>query len=104
MNLAQNIWYWRIAIIRVFLYGGYVAWGMWKAGTNGYKEIGEMSPLQFWDLIGDMVFVGMGGVLLAFLDNTLQQLRGKNGNGDSGDSPKEPKPPTVSEQIQQPKG
>lgn len=85
----KNIWYWRVAIIRCALYGFYVAWGMWKAGTNGFKTIGEMTPLQFWDLLGDMVFVGMGGVFLAFLDTTLSALKNGNGNGNGKEQPKQ---------------
>jgi hypothetical protein len=46
---------------------------VFKAGTNGFDGLNEMSPLQKIDLTGDMA-VAFGGVLLAFLDSSISKL------------------------------
>lgn len=64
---------WKLSIIRCCLYGGLVSWGVFKAGTNGFDGLNQMTPLQKIDLAGDMT-AAFGGVLLAFLDNSIAKL------------------------------
>lgn len=64
---------WKLSILRCFIYGGIVAWGVFKAGTNGFDGLNDMTPLQKIDLAGDMA-TAFGGVLLAFLDNSIASL------------------------------
>jgi hypothetical protein len=79
---------WWLSGIRCTIYGAIVGWGVWKAGTSGYDSISQMTPLQLGDLIGDAL-VAFGGVLLAFLDNSLQALS-------NGRNPSPPTPPPES--------
>ena len=76
-NFASSAWCsvvtWRLSILRCLLYGGIVAWGVFKAGTQGYDHWGDMSVFQRVWLFGDM-FTAFGGVVLAFLDNSIQKL------------------------------
>lgn len=83
MNPFPALWYWRLSIIRCVLYGGVVSWGVFKAGTNGFDGIDQMTPLQKIDLSGDMC-AAFGGVLLAFLDNSITRLT----NGGNETNPK----------------
>lgn len=73
MNPFTAIWYWRLSIIRCVMYGGVVSWGVFKAGTNGFDGLDQMTPLQKIDLSGD-ICAAFGGVLLAFLDNSISRL------------------------------
>lgn len=67
--------YWRLSIIRCIIYATIVSWGMFTAGTEGYDTLSDMTDLQKLKLIGNMVFAGFAGVVLAFLDQTLTQIR-----------------------------
>lgn len=73
MKFLQNFWYWRLAILRCLIYGCIVAWGVFKAGVEGFERWSDINEMSRWKLFGDMG-VAFGGVLLAFLDNTLQRL------------------------------
>jgi hypothetical protein len=64
---------WKLSIVRCLIYGGVVSWGVFKAGTNGFDGLNDMTPLQKIDLAGDMA-AAFGGVLLAFLDTSIQKL------------------------------
>lgn len=72
-----SVVFWKLSIVRCLIYGGIVAWGVFKAGTQGYNHLSDMSRLQQIWLFGDMS-VAFGGVVLAFLDTSLQKL--SNGN------------------------
>ena len=72
-NASGKCWYWRMAVIRCLIYGSIVAWGVFKAGVEGFDSLSDLSHLQLLKLKGDMC-VAFGGVLLAFLDNTLSKL------------------------------
>jgi hypothetical protein len=88
MNPFSAIWYWRLSIIRCVLYGGVVSWGVFKAGTNGFDGLDQMTPLQKVDLTGDMA-AAFGGVLLAFLDNSISRItNGVNPNPNKTDMKK----------------
>lgn len=71
MSTSATLWYWRVAILRCLIYGSYVAWGMFKAGVEGYASWSDLSSMQQSKLIGDIVFVAFGGVILAFIDNSV---------------------------------
>jgi len=62
-----------MAILRLTIYGGMVSWGVFKAGTEGYLSLSEMTILGFWKMIGDCTYA-FCGVVLAFLDSTLSTL------------------------------
>lgn len=94
----KNIWYWKLAVIRCCIYGLGVAWGVWKAGTNGFDALSDMTSMQRTDLFGDMA-MAFGGVLLAFLDSTIQILKGNgNGNGNGTNQPAGPPPVQTTKQ------
>lgn len=65
--------YWALATLRCSMYALIVAWGMWKAGTNGFSSLSEMTSMQFWQLLGD-VLMSIVGVWLAFVDQTLTKV------------------------------
>jgi hypothetical protein len=67
------MWYWKLAIIRLVIYGSMVAWGVIKAGTEGYNSFSDMPPQARDKMIGDALFAA-GGVVLAFLDSTISRL------------------------------
>ncbi len=69
---------WKLSILRCCLYGGIVAWGVWKSGTEGFDHFSDMTGMQKIDMFGDMA-VGFGGVILAFLDTSIQNLSRANG-------------------------
>lgn len=89
-SAASTVWYWRISILRCVLYGGIVAWGVFKAGVNGFDGLDQMTPLQKIGLTGDMA-VAFGGVLLAFLDNSITRFTtGKVDGPQTTEAPKTP--------------
>ena len=69
----QHLWFWKIAVLRCCIYGIIVAWGVIKAGTEGYASLADMTPMQFDKMMGDAT-VAFLGVILAFLDSTLSTL------------------------------
>lgn len=73
MTMLQNVWYWKLAILRCFIYGGMVAWGVYKAGVEGYTTLKDIPDLSWWKLIGDCL-MAFAGVILAFLDSTIARL------------------------------
>lgn len=85
----ENLWYWRLAVVRVLIYAAIVAWPVFKSGTNGFESLGEMKPLARGQMFGDMG-VAAFGVILAFLDSTMAALRSTNGNGKTPEPPKTP--------------
>lgn len=74
--------YWRLATFRCALYAGIVGWGVFKAGVNGFDSVSAMTPLQFWELMGD-VAQAMFGVWLAFIDNTISKVQDGDKSGDT---------------------
>lgn len=66
-------------------------WGMFKAGTEGFEQWSDMTPMQHYKLMGDMLFVGMGGVILALLDDTIQKLY--SDKSQRADEPDKTEPP-----------
>lgn len=71
----QTVMYWKLSAFRCLLYAAIVMWGVFKAGTQGYDHMSDMSSLQKIWLYGDM-FVAGGGVVLAFLDTSITKLGG----------------------------
>lgn len=71
---TASLIYWKVSLVRCVIYSGIVMWGMFKAGTQGYDSLSDMSSMQLLYLFGDMLFSGFCGVLLAFIDNTLSGL------------------------------
>lgn len=67
------MWYWRMAAIRVLIYGCIVAWGVFKAGVEGFYNWHDLTDMTKFKLYGDMS-VAFGGVLLAFLDSSIARL------------------------------
>lgn len=86
-NAASAVWFWRLSIIRCAIYGGIVSWGVFKAGTNGFDGLDQMTPLQKIDLGGDML-AAFGGVLLAFLDNSITRITNGGSNSNQTDTMK----------------
>lgn len=82
--------YWKLSTVRCLLYGAIVAWGMFVSGTEGFTSLSEMSGLQLIKLLGNMLFAGFGGVVLAFLDQTLSRLQSQK--------PQPEQPPKTPEQ------
>jgi hypothetical protein len=66
-----------MAIARCCIYGIIVAWGVIKAGTEGYASLADMTSMQFGKMMGDSM-VAFLGVVLAFLDSTLSKLSADN--------------------------
>lgn len=85
--MLKSLWYWRLAVLRCFIYGCYVSWGMFVAGVEGFERWSDMTEMQQWKLLGNMAFVGFGGVILSFMDSTIQRL-----TADKTEQPKEPNP------------
>lgn len=81
---------WVLSIVRCCIYGGVVSWGVFKAGTNGFDGLNYMTPLQKIDLSGDMA-AAFGGVLLAFLDNTLSAMSNQQLNDSTTKQPSDMK-------------
>ncbi len=73
MRIFATAWYWRLAIVRCVIYGCIIGWGVFKAGTEGFERWSDMTNMQHIKLLGDMG-MGFGGVLLAFLDQSIQKL------------------------------
>lgn len=66
--------YWKLSTIRCAIYALIVGWGVFKAGTNGFDSLANMTKLQVLDLAGDSV-IAMLTVWIAFLDNTIQKVQ-----------------------------
>jgi hypothetical protein len=66
---------WRVAICRVIIYGGIVAWGSFTTG-EGFADLSDLTRLQTIKLYGNCG-VAFGGVLLAFLDKTSADMAAK---------------------------
>lgn len=60
--------------MRCLLYGLIVSWGMFNSATDGFDSLKYFTTLQLVKLFGNIVFAGFGGVILAFLDQTLSSL------------------------------
>lgn len=77
-NVASSAWsslvYWKVSIIRCLIYATMVTWAVFKAGTQGYDHWSDLSSMQKVWLCGDM-WVAFAGVVVAFLDNSLQRLQ-----------------------------
>lgn len=78
---------WKLSILRCLIYAGIVAWGVFKAGTNGFDGLDQMTPLQKIDLSGDMA-AAFFGVVLAFLDNSISALSNQTSNQNPTDMTK----------------
>ena len=100
---AASLWYWKLAIIRCLIYGTMVGWGVFKAGVEGFEALNDMTVLQMAKLAGDM---GMGflGVMLAFLDNTIQRLAGGQSSPGNTDFFRKPTPTPIPTVPQAPPG
>ena len=76
-SAMKTLMFWKLSIIRCMIFGGIVAWGMFHSGVEGFDSLSDMTPLQLTKLFGNMFFTGFCGVLVAFLDQSLQQLSDK---------------------------
>lgn len=78
-----NVWYWKMAVARVFLY-------MLTVGIADFMTDTETWSQTTWDDTGVFLkvrlFMSNGAamiiVLVAFLDSSIQMLRGGSGNTD----------------------
>ncbi len=89
--------YWRLATIRCAIYASIVGWGVWKAGVNGFATLDDMTSIQFWQLVGD-VLMSMAAVWLSFVDQTMAKVERRDTNvatptvQSTEPKPEEPKP------------
>lgn len=70
----EHLSYFRLSLFRCVLYGTIVAWGMFQTGTEGFEHFSDMTGFQQCKLFGNMIFTGFGGVMLAFLDQTISSI------------------------------
>ena len=64
--------YWKLATIRCSLYAALVGWTAFLVGTEGYDSLSDMTVMQSIKLFGGIA-AAMGGVWLAFLDQSLSR-------------------------------
>lgn len=82
---------WKLLLFRASIYSCVVGWGMFRGGTQGYDRLSDMTSLQQIYLFGDIIFSGIFGVILAFIDNTLAGLM-KPDNPQTSKPEQEPSP------------
>ncbi len=91
-NLLKQAGYWKMAWLRVFLYGSITAWATFANGTEGFEALSQLTPMAKIKLFGGCA-VAFAGVIVAFLDNTMSRLRGGPGTDDTDQpQPEQPKP------------
>jgi hypothetical protein len=66
--------YWKLATVRCGIYAIIIGYNSFLAGVEGYDSLSQMSSLQIYKLCGN-IGVSVLGVWLAFLDQTLTQIR-----------------------------
>lgn len=74
--LAKTVWYWRLAVLRVFFYMGITAGATFLTLTESYStsqwhELGDFLKLRVYiSCLG-----AAGTVFVAFMDSTMGELR-----------------------------
>lgn len=81
-SFSRSVWYWRVAILRCFVYALMTGWGAFNAGTEGLASIYELNQIQRWKLAGN-ICVTFLGVILSFLDTTIQRLQSSRSDFDT---------------------
>jgi hypothetical protein len=74
-------------------------WSSFLNGTEGYNSFSEMTGMELIKLCGNMLFGAGCGVILAFLDQTLQKISGQK-PADAGSAATVK--PTTETQVTQP--
>lgn len=91
---SPGIMYWRLAILKCAIKTFITGLGVFLAGLAGINNWGELSPVQFFCLLGSSS-IASAGVVDAFLDETRSQLK-----ADHPDNPKNQPPNTITQKIE----